>query len=65
MNNVTWYLYPYHNIENAELYNSNIHMKPSRKEWQYIIQHTAMATPNRGMYMSLGKSLFQLLNMQL
>ena len=32
MNNVTWYLYPYYMIEHAELYNSNIHLKPSRKE---------------------------------
>ena len=26
-----WYLYPYHDIENAEVYNWNLHLKPNRK----------------------------------
>ena len=64
MHNVTFFLYPYYDIENPELYNLDVHSKPSRKEWQYhIIQHTIMATPTLGMYISLRKSLFQFLRM--
>ena len=38
--------YPCYDIENPELYNRNIHLKPSKQEKQYhIIQHTITATP--------------------
>ena len=54
MLNVTWYPYPYYDIENPEPYNWNIHLKPSRQESQYdIIQHAVMTTPTLGMYIFL------------
>ena len=31
MHNVTWYLYPYFDIENAELKKWNVYLKPNRK----------------------------------
>ena len=68
MTNAYWdiVLYPYHYLENPELYQWNIHLKPSRNELQYhIIRNTVVATPTIGMYTSLKKSLFQLLRMQL
>ena len=43
MHNVTWYLYPYHNIEDPEPYDWNIYLKPSRK-------HTVMNTLTLGVY---------------
>ena len=53
MFNVTWYPYPYHDIENTELYNWNVHLKPDKKQEQYqIIQYTIMATPTFGTYVS-------------
>ena len=51
MYNVTWYLYPYYDIENTELYSWNVHMKPDRKQYQ-TIQYTNLATPTFGMYVS-------------
>ena len=40
---ILWY------IENPEIYNRNILLKPDTKEKQYrIIQHTALATLNTG-----------------
>ena len=47
---VTWCLYPYYDIENPEIYNWNIHLKPNSEEYQY--QHTFMATLTFGMYVS-------------
>ena len=32
MYSVTWYPYPYYDIENTELYNWNVHLKPERKQ---------------------------------
>ena len=32
MYNVTKYLYPYYDIENTELYNCNVHLKPDREQ---------------------------------
>ena len=32
MYNVTWYLYPHFDIDNTELYNWNVHLKPDRKQ---------------------------------
>ena len=32
LTNTQWYLYPYYDIANAELYNLNVHLKPNRKE---------------------------------
>ena len=46
MHNVTWYLHPHYDMQNAELYNWNVNLKPNRKYEQYhIIQHTSMTTP--------------------
>ena len=33
LNNVTWYLYPYYDIKNTELYNWNVHLKHSIPRW--------------------------------
>ena len=64
MHNVTWYLYPYYDIGNPELYNWNIHLNSSRKEQEYhIVQHAVMAKPTIGMHMCLKKMLFQLLRL--
>ena len=30
--NVTKYLYPYYEIENTEVYNWNVHLKPDREQ---------------------------------
>ena len=50
MYNVTWYLYPYYDIETTEIYNWNAHLKPDRKQSQYqITQYTNMAKPTFGM----------------
>ena len=32
MHSVAWYIYPYYDIENLELYNWNIHLEPGRKK---------------------------------
>ena len=50
MHIVTWHLYPYHNIENPELCNWNIHLKSSREEYWITVSYrpygrTVMAKP--------------------
>ena len=32
LTDATWYLYPYHDIENTELHKWNVHLKPDRKQ---------------------------------
>ena len=37
--NVTWYLYPYYDMENPEQCNWNIYLKASRREWITVSYH--------------------------
>ena len=40
LHNVTWYLYPYNDIENPEIYSWNIQLKPRRKNNNMVLSDT-------------------------